>query len=65
MEPKGAEVLPGKVRIKTRRRQPIRINHLQAAANNTKSGAKVHISVYSFTMGISVYSKFIYLLSEL
>ena len=44
---KGAEVLPSKVRIKTRRRQPIRITHLQAAANNTKSGAKVHITVYS------------------
>ena len=44
---KGAEVLPSKVRIKTRERPPIRITHLQVAASSTKSGAKVHITVYS------------------
>ena len=45
--PKGAEVLPSKVRIKIKERPPIRITHLQAAAKYTKSGARVHITVYS------------------
>ena len=44
---KEAEVLPNKVKTKTRKRPPTRITHLQAAVNNIKSGAKVLIIVSS------------------
>ena len=42
---KGAEVLPNKARIKTRKTPHIRITHLQAAVNSTRNLERVHIIV--------------------
>ena len=44
---KEAEVLPNKVKTKTRKRPPTQITHLQVAANNTRNGVKVLITVSS------------------
>ena len=44
---KEAEVLPNKVKTKTRKRPPTQIIHLQVAAKNIRSGAKVLIFVSS------------------
>ena len=44
---KEAEVLPNKVKTKTRKRPPTQITHLQVAANNISSGEKVLIIVSS------------------